>query len=690
MISLPKYNGFIQERTVGEYTFLLPDPPNLKEIMNKDLPKEKQKFIRTTVPNGILQWDEKSRLEFEAKEWDKRDDGLWFWNNGNLEYITGANYLFINNWRVEGGFPMFTDAQRDVFLLWKYKVALNTLARGLIFITGRRFGKTHMGNCIGYDTVSKLPELQHMGIQSKSDTDAKAVFNKLIVSWKYLPYYFKPVDSGESNPATTLQFREPSKRDTKNQKKTYAQALNSFIDFENSQEVAYDGQRLEYALQDEIGKDKKNNVYERIQVVKECVFDGGIIGKIFATSTVEEMEKGGGENCKKIWDSADPSPEKLMPNGETQMGLLRYFSPAYYGNREKDTVTGVPMFVDEYGYTDIEKSKQHLLAKRAAIRDSDLLVSERRKYPIIINDCFIGDSKKAAFDLTKIEAQMDFNQSLPPNILTRGNFIWHGGIKDGTVDFHHDENGKWLISWLPPQQDRNKTVIRGAKKAPGNIDTGCFGLDPVDNKTTVDNRKSDAASYGFRRFDPMAPMDSGTFVSGYVNRPKLPEIMWEDMILQCVFYGWEILIESNKIGTINHFRQRGYDRYLMYRPDETQTASSAKMLEPGIPMSGSEARLSLIYATQSYIINKVGIIEEEGMPTYMGRCYFDKLLDNWRQFDLDKDWTKFDSMVGAGLALLGARNKIQVLKKVQAFDMFPKFNMRGSVSKVIRPDGKYL
>ena len=677
---LPKYKGFEQEKKIGEYTLYLPDPPNLKDIAYKDLPQHKQKFQRTELPKDIMSWDAKARYDFESEEWEKRVNGFWFWNNGQLEYITGTNYLFVNWWKVEGGYPMFTDAQRDLFWLWKFKVIDNPKARGLIFLTGRRFGKTHIGNILGYDKITQLPENQHAGIQSKSAGDAKAVFLKLVLSWKYLPYFFKPVDSGDSNPSSQLSFTEPSRRDTKNQKKEYGLVLNSFYDYKPSQEVAYDGARLEYSLQDEIGKDEENNVYERIQVVKECVFDGGVIGKIFATSTVEEMEKKGGKWCKKIWDSADPNGE-LMPNGETQMGLLRYFNPAYYGDRQLDEKG--ERFINEYGYTDKERAKAYLEKKRATIKDRDLRTSERRKYPITINDCFISDSRKSVYDTIKIEQQLNYNETLPVNLLRRGDFYWENGIKDSKVLFNENENGRWLIAWRPSLEDSNKALSKYGKKAPGNTDVGCFGLDPYDNKTTVDNRKSDAASYGLLKYDPMKPYDSGIFISEYVNRPKLPEAMWEDMIMQCVYYGWEILIESNKIGTINYFRIRGYENYLMDRPEETQTASSEKMKEKGIPMSGEEARMALINATESYIINKVGMIEEDGEEARMGKCYFDTLLGNWRDFDFDKKWTEFDSMVGGGLAILGSRKYIPKMKERKQAEFFKRYNNFGIESKPI-------
>ena len=52
-------------------------------------------------------------------------------------------------------------------------------------------------------------------------------------------------------------------------------------------------------------------------------------------------------------------------------------------------------------------------------------------------------------------------------------------------------------------------------------------------------------------------------------------------------------------------------------------------------MSGEEARLSLIYATESYIMQKVGLIEEEGKEARMGKMYFSKLMWDWKEFDFD-------------------------------------------------------
>lgn len=678
-ILLPKYKGFSQEKEIGEYKILLPDPPNLNLIANRNLAQSKQKFIPEWYSDKqMYSWDDEKRQSFEDSEWEKREKGYWFYNNGNLEWITGTHYFYIGWWKIDVGLPSFVDSDRDWYYMWWY-VQNNPKARGFINLENRRGGKTWKGTCCLYEATSKTPNKQS-GIQSKTDTDASKVFKKLVFSWKKVPYFFKPVDVGENNPKSQLEFSEPSRRDTKNQRKEYGLVLDSFIDYESSNEEAYDGTKQLVNYQDEIGKTKKSNVNERIKIVKECVMDGSdVIGKIIATSTVEEQDKKGGANCKLVWDGADPDPNKLMPNGETQNGLLRYFKPSDYGYRGKDE-KGVP-FVDEYGYSDRPRTKSYIERTLAAIKLNEDKNSYRRKYPLYIADCWVRDSKKAMYDLTKIEQQLRHNETLPDNILVRGNFVWRGGIKDTTVEWAPNPDGKWLVSWMPKVDDRNKSVQRFGKRAPANTEEGCFGTDPYDSNTTVDDRKSNAASYGFRKFNPMNPYETGIFVCEYVNRPPMADIMFEDILMQCVFYGWEVLIESNKIGCINHFLRRGYANYLMRRPEETQTDSSRKMKEDyGIPMSGTEARQSLIYAVESFVINRVGLIQEENKEPYMGKCYFEKLLKSLQEFDFDADWTIFDEMVGAGLALLGARKYVEKKKDLRRVAFFNTYNNNGNES----------
>jgi hypothetical protein len=675
---MQKPHEFIRERKIGEHTIMLPEPPAAKHIANYSLPQKEQKFIRTELPKDFRRLDPEKRKEFIRKEWDKRLNGYWFYNNGMIEYITGMHYFYLNWWYINTGYPIYIDCDRDFFYFWKM-CEDDPVCDGMVYITNRGEGKTVKSICILYEPISRKYNVQ-AGIQSKTEGDGKKIFAKLIFSWKKLPYFFRPIDTGNSSPQKSISFSAPSTKTTKTQEKEDEDVLNSFIDFESASVAAYDGQTLHRVLCDEIGKTVEVNVDERMNTLKECLRAGRSAygrGKIIATTTVEEMERKGGKNCKKVWSRANPA--KRDGNGQTANGLYRLFKPADYGYVE---VVKGEVFIDEYGNSLRQKAYDYFMNRRSILKGADLN-SEKRKFPLREADIWVTDSKLSMYDTDKIDQQLEHNDSIDlDKILVRGDFKWEGGVLDSKVVWHPNEKGKWLIYWMPKLEDRNKILMKNGLKCPGNTDAGAFGLDPYDNKTTVDDRKSDAASYGLTRFNPMQP-ETGNFVSEYVCRPDLPEEMWEDMILQAVFYGWEILIESNKIGTINHFRRRGYIKYLMHRPEETQTASSQKMEEPGIPMSGDEPRMALIYATQSHIIQRVGLVEEEGREPYMGRCYFNKLLNNWKEFDFDRKWTEFDSMVGGGLAILGVRKYMPKKTKREPIKLFDTFDSSGTMSRLI-------
>lgn len=708
------YKNFNQERVVGEHNIYLPDPPNFKDIHYKDLSQEKQFFRRTFLPENWKSLPKAERDEFANEQWDirgregEKGKGFWFFNNGNLEYMSPNHYFYANWWRIgktptpkdycsdpkDIFFPFFTDGDRDKFYFLDDCFESQSCA-GVFTIEPRRFGKTYVAASYQYEKVSKNHE-SYGGTQSRDDTDSYNVFSKVVFGWRHLPPFFKPVDTGNNNPQTDLVFDEPQKINKKDFDKDYSDVLHSWIDYGNASKGLYDGKEQIINIQDEIGKiEKKRGVdlEARIEVVVECCFKfGEKIGMVIATTTVEEMEKSGGDQAQKLWiQSTTLDVEaKLYPKifaegkalsdeGLTTSKLKRWFRPAfkgYLGKNGKDDKA--VMLVDRYGYSNEELGREYFVKRRANLKGAKL-ASEKRKFPITINDCWVSDTRNAAYNIDRLDQQMAHNQTLLPRDKgRRGNFIWKDGIEDGEVVFVDNSEGKWIVSWRPDPTIRNKYTLRGSFKTPSNTDLGCFGLDPYDNKATTDkNNKSNAASYGVRKYDPMQHEWTGIPICEYVERPPLPEIMWEDMILQSVYYGWEILIESNKIGTINHFRRRGYINYLMKRPEETQTEYSKKMEEPGIPMSGDEARLALMYAIESFVETKVGLIEEEGREPRMGNVPFDRLLRQLADFVIGDDWTKYDSMVGLGLALLGNRKFIMKKKPYKSKWNTPKFQRQG-------------
>ena len=674
------YDDFVHEREIEGIKYTIPKKPPKSTIDGYNKPKHLQKFTPIKVPLDLKMWPKEEREAFIAEEWKRRKDGFWFYNNGFIEYVTGLHYFYLSYWMfpiVENGvkklgLPFFVDSDRDRFYHWQGCIE-DPRCYGEFEITNRRNGKSYRGLCTNYEVLSRTPESKS-GMQSKNNRDGKDLFDKLVKSWQKLPYYWKPVDSGETHPASSLKFQEPSKRDSKNLRKIYTQVLRSEIEYGTAKEEEYDGEGLLFYMGDEIGKTAEADVHRRWYIVKECLADGSTVtGKALLTSTVEEITRKSLDNCQRLWDESDPLDKNEL--GQTASGLYRFFKPAYYGYRGED-VDGKP-FIDEFGYSQWERARAYMEKKRTNLMGISL-TSEKHKYPFTPQEAFIIDNDQSPFDTDRIYSQIDHNQSLSSSIAVPGNFSWVE--KDKEVRWVPSEGGRWRVAWLPPVDLRNNVRVHGSKLIPINIDKMCSGVDPYDHKTTTDGRKSDAASYVRYKFDPMNPDNSKIFASQYIARPPKPEMFYEDMIMQSFFYGTDILPENNKIGIVNYFRMRGYEKFLMARPEPTHTTHSKRQTEPGIPMTGDDARNALISAIETEIYDNVGYIEEEDR---FAKCYFSELLMDWAKFDVN-NWTPHDCTVASGLTLLAEKKYIRQKKEVTTdVPFFRTYSQRGIESREV-------
>lgn len=353
-----------------------PPVPKKTEIEGYGLPNNKQLFNRWKFPND-KEFDELTsdkQIEIINYVLDKRENGHFFYNDGEITYITGIHWFYLTFWRLDVGLPDYRKSDRDYFYYWDVCVS-DEKCYGMADMENRRGGKTERANCIVYEYISRTSEV-HGGIQSKTDTDAKKVFLKLVRAWKRIPNWLKPLDEGDTQPKASLRFFEPSKRSIKG-KKSYEVALDSWIDFESAKEEAYDGDKLHRYIMDEAGKTVNANVYERWNIVKECFVQGRyIIGKALITTTVEELDKKGGKWFHEIWKQSDPSERD--DNGQTKSGLYRFFKPAFYCYEG---------FIDKHGNPLIEEAKAYLETRRNS-KEGTSLASEKRKYPFTPDDAF--------------------------------------------------------------------------------------------------------------------------------------------------------------------------------------------------------------------------------------------------------------------------------------------------------------
>lgn len=693
-----EYDDFQCERQIDDFHIRLPKKPKKSHVVNYDIPKHRQRFRPPKLPEGIngryLRGSlTEADIAFIDQEYYRRKYGYWFYNNGNLEYVTGLHYFYLSYWKItlQGrgfGLPNFKDSDRDYFYIWDH-CANDPDCYGLLHVTNRRDGKTHRGNVTGYEAISRSKRAI-MGIQSKTYDDASQVFDKIVAGWRKLPEFFKPTDTGDSNPKKALRFDDPAKRTSKTQIKKYSEVLESEISYMNAKDEAYDGGGLRFKFDDEVGKTNsaEGDIYNRWEINKYCLVDGNIItGKALQTTTVEELDGKSFSRFKKLWEESDIKKKNL---GRTKSGLYRYFKPASYGLEGVHPETKQP-FVDEYGYSNIELAEDYIIKSRKEVLGEGL-ASLMRKYPLTIGEAFMISNDSPVFNLDKIAEQQQHNLTIPKNWVVRGNFYWKGGHTDLEVAWSPDSNGKFQVIWMPPVEERNKSEIKYMRRTPSNQVLGSIGVDPYDHKYTTASKHSKAAAHVFRKFHPMDPYDSNNFVCQYYARPEDPRIFYEDILMMSVFYGYQVLAENNKPGLVNHFRERGYLNYLMDRPRDTHTTySRSRQEEKGIPMTGVEARGALIEVLKHYITNNIGRLDPEKFgdsktAEVYSRCYFAELLDDWGRFT-GENWTPHDLTVSSGLALLGAMQdtrKIEEPTKVNVQQLFKVYNNRGRISKRVR------
>jgi hypothetical protein len=667
--------------TIGGVDIQLPKVPHKKEILFNDRERNMQMWERLPVPaelqriRSMDEWyempsDFKKRFSpYIEKEFDRRRNGVWFYNNGKPVYITGRHYMLLQWSKMDIGYASYLEFQRRLFI---HFAACETDPRsiGQMYTKCRRSGYTNMSAAILVDEGTQVKD-KLLGIQSKTGKDAQEnIFMKKVVPmFKSYPFFFKPIQDGTTNPRMELAFREPSKRITKkNKTSNKGEALNTIINWKNTTNNAYDGEKLHLMYLDEAGKwERPTDIREAWRIEKTCLIVGRrIIGKALVGSTVNPMDKGGNQ-YKELWRDSDP--EDRNANGRTKTGLYRLFIPAYEALEGFFDKHGNPIIEDpqhpvqtiDGDYVDIG-AKTYLKNERDALKhDARELNEFIRQFPFTVDEAMRDSIEGSTFNIGKIYEQVEHNQELYPNPVVRGNFQWKDGVADKEVMFSPNPQGRWRVSWMPPNELRNKYVIKYNKKHPGNDHIGVGGVDSYDLDSTTDNRGSKGACHLYNKFSMAAPPNM--FVAEYASRPPLARIFYEDVLMASVFYGYPLLIENNKYGIVRYFESRGYEEYVMKRPEHLKTPGSINTKTRGIPSNSQDVIQAHAHAIEAYIEEHVGVNDETGE---MGKMYFDRTLEDWIGYKIDNR-TKFDLTISSGLALLAAQ-RVKKEKKQSNFD----------------------
>jgi hypothetical protein len=284
----PKYDLVVisKDGTIGEIyeinsvKIAIPSKPEkIASFDNKwkpqEYPSELQK-IKT-----IFDWNRRDNA-FKSKyvdliegEFDKRENGYWFMNNSVPTYITGTHYMYLQWTKIDIGLPDFRESNRIFYIYWEACKADNR-SFGMCYLKNRRSGFSFMSSAEVCNTGTIVRD-SRIGIMSKTGSDAKKMFtDKVVPIVRNYPFFFKPIQDGMDNPKTELAFRVPASKITRKNMDQENQedidGLDTSIDWKNTADNSYDGEKLLLLIEDEAGKiEKPENILNGVRVRKSCL-----------------------------------------------------------------------------------------------------------------------------------------------------------------------------------------------------------------------------------------------------------------------------------------------------------------------------------------------------------------------------------------------------------------------------------
>lgn len=601
---------------LDRYDIPLPAKPPIQQFRNYGLPVKDQKFRRDIIPKTIIK--RKAHLtqeetDFIYSQYHKRFNGEWWLIGGREIYLTGPYWWFLNYHTTEKGKkPEYRYIQGLVFN-FKDMVHRDNNCYGVFLIGPRRGGKTEITLGMVEEYITRVKNV-HGGMQSKNDISAEENFKRVTYSNKNQIWYMRPINRGSDDPQDKLEFMYPTFVLTEKKIRELAETgeekespyseeeLNSWLDFQPSVAGAYDRQELNFWILNEAGKLEKMSLLDCHDRVKPCMhYNGGktIVGKMWYETTIEEIDD------KQIQEIVtlvkDSNPDERNANGRTTSGLYVLFL-SHHDCYDEDEF-GFPM--REEAEIFLKNEIENLQKKKKYNEISNLL----RKNPRTIEDALTPSGSQSAFKkeyLQETLQRIDFPEKFGLQNKEwgiRGNLIWSNGIVDGKVMFIPDENGKFYCTELLKDGEDNQVMTVGGVKYPLNLHKYRVGIDPFDFdlKDVVDkNRASKGGAVGGRLYDDNedgaklyegAPIDRAWEwltkqpTMTYNFREEDSKVFFEDMIMLCVYLGTQMNVENNKKAIKTYFKDRGYEQFIMPRPESTmnETTRDQNTSQLGMP-----------------------------------------------------------------------------------------------------------
>ena len=289
------------------------DPKN--KWVKFEYPKELQRIKNIFDWRNYPESSKEKWYDYIDEEFKRREEGFWFTNNGKPTWITGTQYMYLQWSKIDVGAPDFREANRLFYIFWEACKA-DKRCYGMCYLKNRRSGFSFMSSA---ETVNlaTLAGDSRFGILSKTGSDAKKMFTDKVVpiSINY-PFFFKPIQDGMDRPKSELAYRVPASKFTRRKMSATdgleeMEGLDTTIDWKNTGDNSYDGEKLALLVHDESGKwERPDNILNNWRVTKTCL-------RLGTEHAFRDETKGSIFNLVKIYEQIDYNEELSRTLGVT-------------------------------------------------------------------------------------------------------------------------------------------------------------------------------------------------------------------------------------------------------------------------------------------------------------------------------------------------------------------------------------
>lgn len=658
---------------------------NGEEVLYSNLPKEEQYFRReshpfsqdelTAIATKELTYDKFNPIQ---KQWIDREkkrfnEGLYASINGELKFIPGAYWCYVNYWTLEhGDKPEYREDDRLFFLFHEY-LRLETDCLGITRGKGRRQGATSIGTFFMW-FIGGRTEHSNVGLTSYNDTVAQEVFQKMFMFGlkSMLPFFQEDTDSDSEN---YVWWRKPVEKKKRGHLFAEREGLNSYADFRPNAINSYDSGRQAYNMPDEGGKRIKLNINSYwSKLYKTFLVGRNKKGFGYLPTTVNKRNEGG-ENFKIFWKNSNQN-RKNKHTGEpiginTPNRCVRFFMPAtrcyagcidLYGNSVIDDPV-VPVMGND-GRLITEGSKTIILREREALEESiragigevEQLMEHRRDYPLTEFDMFAFEAGNCEFNERMLTRRID-ELDEEPVYLRRGRLTLNESVIKGmfpgqvdrrerSVGFMDDENGDWLVYEFPFKpndfdQFNDNISPRNTIAYTAGVDTFRIGFAEDGSKGTI---------CIFKKSHVINGVEHGCYpVAIYTGRPRLVQFLYDEVMKACMWYGCKVNIEiSAGDYYYGYFHEKNCVDILYWTPARDPHNKNQK-IKPGTETASPFELAAQLEAAKIFF-------DGNNPDTYNGnihRVVFKELLEQALAYSHDER-TPFDLIIALMMALLPA------------------------------------